>query len=463
MNLKAFQLFPKIIAMIALIAILLPAFEVCRAQAGDAVDVGQQVTPACGNLVCETGENSTNCPADCPAPPVPPVVFPPTGPGGGSGSPATIYDLVIAEITQTSAKISWKTVGPALCKFSWGQTPDYEKEIISGGSFDKEHLVGLKNLSPETLYYFKIICQDLLKTQAESGEQQFKTLFRQDITPPANVSDFEATAEEERIILKWQNPSDPDLAGVRILRSESFYPSDPWNGELVYEGKDTSFVDSQVAKGKKYYYTAFTYDKSGNYSSGAVTFAIPGKPGVPPEIPPEVPPELVPPEIGKLSIEDFDFWQGGKKVDLKDGKFILEKEKPLKISINYEKVPEVLKTIMVTIEKPGQKGENSKYFSFLLRINREKTAYEATISPPGGGEIFPFSINILDYKNQSFKKISGQLEFPKTAVSINPVPFYKNFKNWIFLLILSIILIAVAYIILRKNRKRLTAIAYEKA
>ena len=290
-----------------------------------------------------------------------------------------------------------------------------------------------------------------------------------DTTPPTNVSNFEAISGDSQITLKWQNPPDSDFKAVKIMRSTKFYSSDPLSGVLVYDGRGTSLADTGLTNGVRYYYTAFAYDYAGNYSSGAIVSATPFKIKPPSPPPPEeitteeecvevgyhwyddtcrpepkIPPP--PPEIEKLTLEDFDFWQEDKKVPLiEEFKIKAEVEKPLTISIDYEKVPEVLKTIMVTLEKEG------KTFSFLLRVDKEKIAYQATMMPPEESGVYPLTIIILDYKNQTLKKISGQLEVEKPEIVTPkvPIPWYKNPKIWLYILGGLIILAGVGYLIIR--------------
>jgi len=275
-----------------------------------------------------------------------------------------------------------------------------------------------------------------------------------DIFPPANVSNFEAIPGNGKIELQWKNPPDLDFKGVRIMRSEKFYPSDPSDGILAYDGKGTSFIDTGLTNGKRYYYTAFTYDKAGNYSSGAIISAVPQKPGARPIVPP--PPEVIPPvtppppEVEKITLEDFDFFQKGFKLLLIDkDKIKINIENPLTMSIDYGKVPEVLKTIMVTLER------DNKFFSFLLRINQEKTAYLAQISPPDKAGIYPLTITILDYKNQSLKRITGQLEvFGSLLQKKIEIPWYKNWKIWLLILLALIMLLGIIYLVRRKVKSQ---------
>jgi len=430
----------------------------------DSINVTQQVTgvpPVCNNNgICEPalGENSTNCPLDCPA--APPVVV---GPAADL-TPPVIHDLFISKITLNSANINWKTNEPALCQLFWGRTQEYKGGSISETDFSLQHSTELTNLSPATNYHFKIVCRDPSKNESETKNQQLTTLTPPDITPPANVSNFEAIPGDSQIRLIWQNPPDPDFKAVKIMRSEKFYPTSPEEGTPIYNQKGTSFIDLSLTNGKRYYYTAFAYDKAGNYSSGAIVSATPFKIKPPPPPPPEeitteeecmeagyywyddachaepkIPPP--PPEIEKLTLKDFDFWQEDKKIPLtEEFKVKTEKDKPLTISLDYEKVPEVLKTIMVTLEK------EDKFFSFLLRINQEKTAYQAVVMSPKEAGIYPLTITILDYKNQTLKKITGQLIVEKPEVRPLLIPWYKNWQNWLYILLTLIILAGIVYL-----------------
>gem|GEM_PF-3385055 len=260
-----------------------------------------------------------------------------------------------------------------------------------------------------------------------------------DTTSPTNVANFEAIPGDSQITLTWQNPPESDFEAVKILRSTKFYPASPEEGILIYDGKGISFIDTGLINGIRYYYTAFTYDKIGNYASGAIISAIPQKPLPPEEIPQEeVPPEeilpeekppITPPplEIEELMLEDFGFIQKGKKISLEEGiKIKAETEKPLTIYILYEKVPEVLKTILVTLEKEG------KLFSFLLKVNPEKTAYLATLMPPEEPGTYLLTLTALDYKNQTIKKISGKLivEKPEIITPKVSLSWYQKIILW---------------------------------
>jgi hypothetical protein len=96
-----------------------------------------------------------------------------------------------------------------------------------------------------------------------------------DAIPPQPATDFEAQAGDSQVLLSWKNPTDSDFVRVIILRKLNSYPTSPTEGEIVYEGKETSFIDTDLINGKAYYYSIFAYDKIPNYSQRATASAAP--------------------------------------------------------------------------------------------------------------------------------------------------------------------------------------------
>ncbi len=432
----------KIIPTLIILVLLNPIL-ITFAQTGE-TGVSLEVTSVpvgCDNDgTCDAGETVANCPADCQEIPIPQ--------GEADIIPPTIYNIIVKEITLKSAKIEWEVTEYALCQLSWGKTSNHEEGIAVEKDFTpKKHSTSLSGLLSATTYYFEISCRDR-SGNASARASQFSTLTPPDFTPPANVSNFLAEAGDKQIALSWENPSDADFKGVRIVRSTDFYPKDPWNGVVVYDGAGDSFLDEDLQNGVRYYYTAFAYDRAGNYSSGAIVSGVPHKPGeiVPPE---EIPTSTIPitPEIEKLNFDDFDFSQAGQKIIPTKGKLDIKLGVPLTASIAYEKVPEVLKTIMVTLSS----GE--KIFSFLLRINKEKTRYEAIMAPPDPG-VYPLTLNILDYKNQSLKIIKGEMVIAGEKAAPAKTTFCQKWARYIYILLGLLILAIIVYLIKKYKKRR---------
>ncbi|MEK7555924.1 MAG: hypothetical protein AAB523_01390 [Patescibacteria group bacterium] len=342
------------------------------------------------------------------------IVTPPSSPGG-NGPPSLFTQLAIVNLKVVpalySTTITWDTTKPAISRLAWGLSSEYEMGTLSGTSLKYNHKTNIENLSPGTTYFFELEARDATGLKTGVTRMEWKTLSLPDTAPPANVSNFTARPQDGAIFLDWNNPADPDFDFVRIVRSNRFYPRDPQDGEVVYEERGERAEDSDVVAGQTYYYTAFARDTDGNYSSGAVVSArITAEGGV--SLPPELPFDGFPPspdsypEFEKLTILDFDFIQDGKKLVFSNETAVLDGTKNLIISLDYRKVPEVLKTIGITLQDPA---DPEKVFAFLLRVNSDKSAYEAVIAPLQRSGTYHFGIAILDFKNQSVKKLSGSL------------------------------------------------------
>ncbi len=236
-------------------------------------------------------------------------------------APPVISNLRIVDITETSANISWQTDELADSKIDYGLTTSYELGSVSDATRVLSHLIPLANLLPNTLYHIRAHSEDAAGLEAVSPDQTFLTL--KDSVPPANVSNFAVAPGDSLNVLTWQNPIDVDFAGVLIKRSTSGFPADPSQGETVYNGTATNYTDRGLTNGVTYYYTAFAYDTSLNYASGALASGMPTAPPPPPpaeEVPPEAPgippgmpiPEVIMAEASPL--EDFEFYLANRTI-----------------------------------------------------------------------------------------------------------------------------------------------------
>jgi len=111
-----------------------------------------------------------------------------------------------------------------------------------------------------------------------------------DTEPPMDVTEFSALAMDEEVYLAWTNPSDSDFAGTIIRFSEVDFPGAPDEGAPVFgsEGEFPGIPGSQgnyshvsLNNGTTYYYSAFAYDLSRNYSEAMTDSGTPFD-GVPP-------------------------------------------------------------------------------------------------------------------------------------------------------------------------------------
>ncbi|MCD6262522.1 MAG: fibronectin type III domain-containing protein [Deltaproteobacteria bacterium] len=134
-------------------------------------------------------------------------------------------------------------------------------------------------LDPSKTYYLVVRAFNSYGESGNSNEIVWPTAGS-DITPPGDVAGFTAIPGNGKIVLTWTNPTDTDFKGVMVRCRTDKYPTDRNDGELVCDktgspGGTVSFTHTQVQNGMTYYYSAFTYDTSGNYSHTAHASATP--------------------------------------------------------------------------------------------------------------------------------------------------------------------------------------------
>ena len=93
-----------------------------------------------------------------------------------------------------------------------------------------------------------------------------------DGTAPGEVSNLNAAGGDSSVNLTWVNPADGDLFGVRIMRKTGSAPANWQDGELVFSGSGTAYVDATAVANTSYFYSLFTYDEVPNYSNGVSTW-----------------------------------------------------------------------------------------------------------------------------------------------------------------------------------------------
>ena len=102
-------------------------------------------------------------------------------------------------------------------------------------------------------------------TQGKTSEVKQVPLTVKEVLQP--VTDLVAAGSDGKVGLAWVNPSDSDVAEVRVLRRLSVAPADSEDGETVYAGNGDNTVDTGLENGLQYHYAAYALDSDG-YESG---------------------------------------------------------------------------------------------------------------------------------------------------------------------------------------------------
>lgn len=225
---------------------------------------------------------------------------------------------------------------------------------------------------------------------------------------------YNQTAESARI--SWVNPSGyAYYQYTRIIRATTL-TSNPEGGSLVYQGGGTFVTDTDVAPGGHYFYIAFVRGIEGLWSAAVVTSITIPKGGEEP-LPPPPTKELLPTDI----FQQFPTASGQlpsrfslliKQLGALDKNFLqasvvrIDGRKNTTFFLNYALVPEVLKTIGISIIDPQAV---TKTFSFLLRARPDGSGYEATIGPFAKPGRYPVNVYFLNFQEQTISRLSGYL------------------------------------------------------
>lgn len=359
--------------------------------------------------------SSTSAPVatTTPVAPSPPVVTPTENTSANTG---TRVDPKLASFeittTQTTADISWTTNIYVQFFLRWGKGSAYDLGFVQSGSFKKEHQTLIDGLEPGTTYDYELIGYTQQGKEYLLSKSSFTTEASPDLEAPANVSNLQASVEGDSVRLTWINPEDLDFTKVRIVRNYNFYPGDPSNGYIAYEGSAEMFFDSGVLRSYDgQYYSIFTYDENGNISSGAVVVArklseSDSSGAVDEQNGGNVDTRSSTTIINTIEIDfsQVEVYQHEIQVFPVDGVATVSTNAPVKVKIPYELLPEHLKTILVTFNAGSKQA-----VSYMLRINKNKTAYEAVVPSLGTEGLYQLQFSIYDFQTQLLTTFSGRL------------------------------------------------------
>jgi hypothetical protein len=193
--------------------------------------------------------------------------------------------------------LAWYNHAPAFAVFGFDDDVDLDRaeyrvdagpwtEIFSGidgAAWDGDGwtLPGFAALSEGTHTVFFRVEDDAGNWNGEGGSQPdlYRWQFLKDTTPPPAPTGFAAAPGHDKTHLSWRNPAgDPTFAGVEIRFNRwngyprygpptPSYPASHAQGTLVTLTTAEAYDDSPRTPRDIYYYTAFSKDLAGNYST----------------------------------------------------------------------------------------------------------------------------------------------------------------------------------------------------
>lgn len=358
--------------------------------------------------------------------------IPPPAPAspGGTQSTATRVNvdkfLITPGVSTTTFYI--KTTLPARFEMRWGRTSSYELGYVANTKYVSTYETTLTGLEPATTYEYEIVGYTPFGKAFVLERGKFATLGEQDTFSPANINRFKALARGLDTELSWQLPEGEEYKYVRIVRSHLGFPAHLEDGAVVYQGTGTEFTDKNVfSQFSPVYYTAFLVDAAGNVSSGAVAKVYakdsnaPGLEIEKPNTKPEdgfTPGVIVSPQTRMPDMSEVFLKQSDRQYSFATQPIELDSTQFFTLSIPKGAVSDNLKTIVVTLTDPTDARQSS---AFLLRINKDKTSYEAVVAPLGLEGTSRILIDIYDFdarvvgtfqKTVTFKNLYNTQKMP---------------------------------------------------
>ena len=379
----------------------------------------------------------------------PAVPIAPTPTAGGTQS--TFLGLELDKLTVVpgikTSTFYIKTTRPARFEMRWGRTTSYELGYTVNDKFTSSYETVLTNLEPGTQYEYEVVGYSVSGKAYVLERGHFTTLRSQDVSPPANVNRFRAIANGIDVKLTWEVPAGEGYQYIRVVRNHLGYPTSLQDGAVVYQGVGQSFVDSDILNQySPVYYTAFVVDAAGNVSSGAIAkiYATDdgkitsgtkgdGGPGVSATTSPDgfIPGKNIPIGTHMPDSSEVFLIQENTKQTFADQNITIDSHFPFTLSIPKSAVSDNLKTIIVTFTDPTDSRLTS---SFLLRINKDRSAYEAVIAPLDLDGVSRLTIDIYDYDAAvvgTFQKtINFKGVFHVSSMPIFPDRILFELKRW---------------------------------
>lgn len=232
-------------------------------------------------------------------------------------APASLSTLVIGNYDQSSVDLTW-TLGAGSIDISYEYdirystspiteanyenatkaqfTPVYHSDLNPEGTLRTYTIAGL---SQNTIYYFAVRSRHQTSEWSGLSNSVFVTTlatassgntaggstgrsagrsfsgFAVSFSPTI----IKAQPADSQIIFQWNNPGNQSFVRTVLVRKEGGYPQAPSDGDTIYEGRSTTFTDTDVENGTNYYYALYSYNYARAYSAPTLILLAPNAVG----------------------------------------------------------------------------------------------------------------------------------------------------------------------------------------
>ncbi|MFC1746040.1 fibronectin type III domain-containing protein [Candidatus Riflebacteria bacterium] len=175
----------------------------------------------------------------------------------------TLSNIQATGITETSATITWNTNEPATSRVEYGLSALYGSSTTELTDLTTSHTVILTSLKANSQYHYRVKSKDAAGNEVTSADFIFSTTSGQAPNVPTGliIADPENPGS---LNLSWAGNTEDDLAGYELHRSTE--PDRDFT-QVNSGGTSTTYTDSGLNVGEKYYYKLRSYDTGGNKST----------------------------------------------------------------------------------------------------------------------------------------------------------------------------------------------------